>query len=267
LLTDPDNAIKAYALSIPGNDVEKGIAAAWAVVDSSFKLQPAQVAQPPAPEGVEKQVDITYDSGDSQRAVTGRGELVGGRIYAVLVDGKADAIEKRVSQVGIVRSIQIKTAKVVDLTNIMPKPVDAQITSQWETYIRDAMQRASVPGVEVAVVQNGKVVYMDTFGVKELGKPDPVTPDTLMMIGSVTKSMTTLMMATLVDDGKLSWDTPAVQLYPSDHTAGADRLASNLPVFHALRRSFPVQQSDGSNRRLRRSDRRERRLYSPVGGI
>jgi CubicO group peptidase (beta-lactamase class C family) len=97
----------------------------------------------------------------------------------------------------------------------MPKPVDAQITSQWEAYVRDAMQRASVPGVEVAVVQNGKVVYMNTFGVKELGKPDPVTPDTLMMIGSVTKSMTTLMMATLVDDGKLSWDTPAVQLYPS----------------------------------------------------
>ena len=215
LLTDPDNAIKAYVLSVPGNDVEKGIADAWAVVDPSFKLQPVQVDQPPAPEGVEKQVNITYDSGDPQRAVTGNGELVAGRIYAVLVDGKADAIEKRVSQVGIVKTIQISAAKVVDLTNVMPKSVDAQITSQWEAYIRDAMEQASVPGVEVAVVQNGNVVYIGTFGVKELGKPDPVTPDTLMMIGSVTKSMTTLMMASLVDDGKLSWDTPAVQLYPS----------------------------------------------------
>src|SRR4051812_8578612 len=37
MLTDPDNVIKVYALSVPGNDVEKGIAAAWAVVDSSFK--------------------------------------------------------------------------------------------------------------------------------------------------------------------------------------------------------------------------------------
>ena len=215
LLTDPDNSIKAYVLSVPGNDVKKGIATAWAVVDPTFKLKPAQVDQPPAPEGVEKQEIITYDSGDPQRAVTGKGELVAGRIYVVLVDGKADAIQKRVSQVGIVQVIQISAAKVVDLTNVMPKQVDAQITSQWESYIQNAMQRANVPGIEVAVVQNGKVVYMNTFGVKELGKPDPVTPDTLMMIGSVTKSMTTLMMASLVDDGKLSWDTPAVQLYPS----------------------------------------------------
>jgi CubicO group peptidase (beta-lactamase class C family) len=215
LLADPDNAIKAYVLSAPGNDLEKGLAAAWTVVDPNFNLKPVQADQPPAPEGVEKQMTITYDTGDPQRVVTGKGELVAGRIYMVLVDGKADAMQKRVSQVGIVQTMEINAAKVTDLTNVLPKPLDAQITSQWEAYIRDAMQRADVPGVEVAVVQNGKVVYMNAIGVKEMGKPDPVNTDTMMMIGSVTKSLTTLMMATLVDDGKLSWDTPAVQLYPS----------------------------------------------------
>jgi CubicO group peptidase (beta-lactamase class C family) len=229
LLTDPDNTIKAYVLSVPGNDIEKGITAAWKMVDPSFKLQSAQVDQPPAPEGVEKQVMISYDSGDPLRVVTGKGELVAGRIYVVLVDGKADAIQKRITQVGIVQTIQINAARVVDLTNVMPETIDGQITSQWEAYIRDAMKRASVPGVQVAIVQNGKVVYMNAFGVKELGKPDPLTTDTLMMIGSVTKSMTTLMMATLVDDGKLSWDTPAVQLYP-DFAVADPQLSNQITI-------------------------------------
>ena len=42
-------------------------------------------------------------------------------------------------------------------------------------------------------------------GVKELGGTQPVTPDTLFMIGSITKPMTTMLAAALVDDGRLSW--------------------------------------------------------------
>ena len=41
-----------------------------------------------------------------------------------------------------------------------------------------------------------------------------MTPDTRMMIGSTGKSLTTMMMATLVDDGLMTWDTPVVDLYP-----------------------------------------------------
>ena len=57
--------------------------------------------------------------------------------------------------------------------------------------------------------KDGEVVYAQGFGVRELGGTVPVTPDTLMMIGSVTKSMTSTMAATVVDDGWLSWDTPS----------------------------------------------------------
>jgi CubicO group peptidase (beta-lactamase class C family) len=215
LLTDPDNAIKAYVLSVPGTDPEQAISAAWAIVDPSFKLQPVRVDQPPAPEGVEQEVKIIYDSADPQRLVTGIGDLVQGRVYVVLIDGSVSALMKRDSQVTTVEGIQINAAKKQDLTGEKPKALDDQILSQFDAYIRDAMQRASVPGAEVAVIQDGKVVYMKAFGVRTLGKPDPVTTDTLMMIGSTTKAMTTMMMASLVDSGKLGWDTPAVQLYPS----------------------------------------------------
>ena len=65
-----------------------------------------------------------------------------------------------------------------------------------------------------AVVQNGEIVYLNGFGVKELGGTQPVTPDTMMMIGSITKSMTTMLAASLIDDGTLTWDTPLAQLLP-----------------------------------------------------
>ena len=46
-----------------------------------------------------------------------------------------------------------------------------------------------------------------------------MTPDTLLMIGSVTKPMTSTLAATLVDDGRLRWDTPLVELLPGFATA------------------------------------------------
>jgi CubicO group peptidase (beta-lactamase class C family) len=60
----------------------------------------------------------------------------------------------------------------------------------------------NVPGAAVAVVQNGEVVYQQGFGIREQGGSELVTPETLMMIGSITKPMTATMAATVVDDGE-----------------------------------------------------------------
>ena len=87
------------------------------------------------------------------------------------------------------------------------------------------MQVAQIPGMSVAVVEHGKVIYVEGFGVRELGKNDPVTPDTLLMIGSSTKPLTTLMMATVVDDGLMQWDTPATSILPAFAVGAAARTA------------------------------------------
>ncbi len=61
---------------------------------------------------------------------------------------------------------------------------------------------------------NGRMLEKG-LGVRELGKNDPVTPATLFMIGSMTKPLTSLMMARLVDRKQFTWDTPVTQLFPS----------------------------------------------------
>jgi CubicO group peptidase (beta-lactamase class C family) len=82
-----------------------------------------------------------------------------------------------------------------DLSKVAARPFDRAMQAQLAGYITTVMQREQVPGAAVAIVQDGKVVYQQGFGVREKGKPDPVTPETLMMIGSTGKSMTTSTMA------------------------------------------------------------------------
>lgn len=94
------------------------------------------------------------------------------------------------------------------------KQFDKEMAHDLDRFIPSVLKDTSVPGVSVAVVQGGKVVYARGFGVRELGKSGRVTPETLMMIGSTGKSMTTLMMASAIDDGKFNWETKVKDLYP-----------------------------------------------------
>jgi CubicO group peptidase (beta-lactamase class C family) len=102
----------------------------------------------------------------------------------------------------------------VDLSGVAPLPLTGNRQAEFETYIADILAMTGVPGAAVAVVQNGEVVYRQGFGVRELGGSESVTPETLMMIGSITKPMTATMAATVVDAGDATWDTPVVDLLP-----------------------------------------------------
>jgi CubicO group peptidase (beta-lactamase class C family) len=82
-------------------------------------------------------------------------------------------------------------------------------------FVEDARRAFDVPGVALGLVQDGKVVFADGFGVRELGKPAKVDADTLFLSASTTKPLTTLMLAKLVDSGRFTWDTPVTQVLPS----------------------------------------------------
>src|SRR5438132_10193968 len=82
-----------------------------------------------------------------------------------------------------------------------------------DAIVRDAMKFWRVPGVAVGIVRLGdrrddQVVYLRGHGIKEFGKPDPVTADTIFPLASCTKAFTTTAMAMLVDEGKMNWDDP-----------------------------------------------------------
>ena len=116
---------------------------------------------------------------------------------------------------------------------IAPQELTSEHLAELEAYIVDLLAATAVPGAAVAVVQNGEVVYQQGFGVRTLGEDNPVTPDTLMLVGSTQKSMTSLLAATLVDAGSLEWDSRLVDLLPGFATADPE-LTRRLTVADAF---------------------------------
>jgi CubicO group peptidase (beta-lactamase class C family) len=84
----------------------------------------------------------------------------------------------------------------------------------YDAYVNAALATWKVPGVGIAIVRNDSVIYAKGYGVRELGKPDPVTERTLFAIGSASKAFTSASVAMLVDDGKLRWDDAATKYLP-----------------------------------------------------
>ena len=70
------------------------------------------------------------------------------------------------------------------------------------------------PGVSIAIVENGAPTLAKGWGVRELGKPEPVGPDTIFVIGSTSKAFTVAALAVLVDEGKLKWDDKIIDHMP-----------------------------------------------------
>lgn len=79
-----------------------------------------------------------------------------------------------------------------------PKPVDE--------VVERALKEFQAPGAAVVIVQDDKVIYLKGFGVREQGKDEKVTPDTVFAIASCTKAFTSTLVAMLVDEGKMAWD-------------------------------------------------------------
>jgi CubicO group peptidase (beta-lactamase class C family) len=84
----------------------------------------------------------------------------------------------------------------------------------YDQLVQGMIDAWKVPGLAVAIVKDGQVVYEKGFGWRDTEKKLPVTPDTLFAIGSATKAFTTFVMGTLVDEGKLDWDKPVSTFLP-----------------------------------------------------
>ena len=77
-----------------------------------------------------------------------------------------------------------------------------------------ALKDWNVPGMAIAIVKDGKVVLAKGYGLREMGKPDPVNEDTLFAIASNTKAFTATLIGMLVDERKLGWDDRVQQYLP-----------------------------------------------------
>lgn len=91
---------------------------------------------------------------------------------------------------------------------------------------RDLLGRTGMPGMAVAIVETGATLLAEGFGVRELGKPEPIDADTVFQIASVSKCLASTVVAAVVGEGVVSWSS---------------RLSDIDPGF-ALKQAYPTQE-------------------------
>lgn len=111
--------------------------------------------------------------------------------------------------------------------------------------VDDIMRRSGIPGVAIAVVHGGKVVFSRGFGLRQLGTTLPIDPETVFQIASISKSVSASVAAIQATKGSINWDDPIVKYLP-DFELSDPYVATHATIgdFFAHRSGLPHEAGD-----------------------
>jgi CubicO group peptidase (beta-lactamase class C family) len=89
----------------------------------------------------------------------------------------------------------------------LSEPIEA-VVADLEAFIPEYMREQNIPGVGIALIRDGEVVWTEGFGVANAFTREAVSPDTVFEVASNSKVVTAYIALRLVDQGLLSLDEP-----------------------------------------------------------
>jgi CubicO group peptidase (beta-lactamase class C family) len=217
ILEPPEADTHIAIVDSQADGASAAVAAAWAAYKPEAKRPIKLVTPRPAREGWDERQVFDYETSPNERAVVQVIALRAGSTWtAFILDGSEPTVEKRGAPIGLILgSLRPKGYQRESFAGRKPQPLDAAHIAQIKAFVETSVQELGIPGASMALIDGGKVVYEGGFGVRELGKPERVDENTLFMAASNTKGMTTLLLSELVDEKKLRWDQPVIDVYPS----------------------------------------------------
>jgi CubicO group peptidase (beta-lactamase class C family) len=93
-------------------------------------------------------------------------------------------------------------------------PAEDPRLAGFDAYVESVRKQFDVPGIAVAIVEDGRIVFERGYGPREIGKPQQVDANTLFAIASNTKAFTAAALSILADEGKLSLDDRVIDHLP-----------------------------------------------------
>ena len=109
---------------------------------------------------------------------------------------------------------QRMSCSLVLLASLALPALAAEPAETLDAYVRQVVEDWEVPGLAIAVVKDGELVFAEGYGTTEIGGSEAVDEHTLFAIGSTTKAMTAALLGTLVDQELMGWDDAAVDHLP-----------------------------------------------------
>lgn len=235
VLEAPEHDLELAFVEVREKDLAKAIALAWARIQPAFARKPKTTNEPPPRDGWDAITQIVYDTSAAEgRDVVALARRKGDVTYVTLIDGTTAALSRRGANLSTaIASFRAPGVEEESFAGRKANVLDAKRLEAFERFVEQARVQAKVPGVAVAVVQGRAIVYEHGFGARTLGRAETVTPQTLFEIGSITKPLTSLMMAKLVDEGRFGWDTPVTDVLPG-FALGDPDATKKLTMRHTL---------------------------------
>ena len=254
IISPPEGDSALVLVDVKADDAEAAVAAAWAAYKArSWALKEAN--ERADNDGWSKRKSFDYlTSPNEKRAVIAGAWFANDSWTVWIYDMANDVGSKRGAAVNLVLgSLRPKGYERESFAGKTAIKLDQERLAELTGFVERGLKESKVPGTSLAIIQDGKVVFSGGFGVRELGKPEPVDGDTLYMVASNSKGLSTLMLAKLVDEGKLSWDDPVTKVMPGlqaggheHHSAGKGR----APGMCLHRSAAPGYGVDSGIRRL-----------------
>jgi CubicO group peptidase (beta-lactamase class C family) len=217
ILGAPEGESWLALVDVTAPDAAAAVAAAWKAYKPQAKWPVKMASDRPDREGWSKQRVFDYQTSPNERRdVIAFARFAGGSWTILLYDMSQPTGEKRASQVRLVMDRLLPKGYTPEsfAGKKANKLTPARI-AELGKFVDEGRKTLGIPGVALGVVQNGKVVFAGGFGSRELGGAKKIDADTLFMIASNTKALATLLLAKLVADGKMGWETPVTTLLPS----------------------------------------------------
>jgi CubicO group peptidase (beta-lactamase class C family) len=98
---------------------------------------------------------------------------------------------------------------------ILAAAAPAFAAEKLDTIVKAAMENSHVPAVGAIIIRDGKISERVVRGVRRNDGKSSVQADDVWLIGSTGKVMTVAMIARLVEQGKLAWNTPLEEMLPA----------------------------------------------------
>jgi CubicO group peptidase (beta-lactamase class C family) len=218
VLETPEADSRIALVDVRAADADAAVAAAWAAFQPGVPLRPLQSVTPEAnKDGWEDLRTYRYRTSPNER----RTVMVGAKRHAGvwtlwIYDMFEPTADRRLAQVALIlgrllpRGYQRET-----FAGRRARAIDGGRLRELTDFIERGRRELGVPGVALGLVQGGQVLFEGGFGARALGEPAPVDADTLFLVASNTKALTTLLLGTLVAEGRLGWDTPVRQVFPA----------------------------------------------------
>lgn len=234
ILTPPEEGSQVLLVDVEADTAEEAIAAAWATYKKP-QWEVLQVNDQADNDGWSKRKQFVYrTSPNEKRGVTAGAWWANDSWTVYIYDVTNDVGGRRAAQINLVLGSLVPIGfERESFAGKKAKQLGAAEIAELVAFVERGLDVTGVPGTSIGIIQDGKVVHSGGVGVRELGQPEKVDGDSLYMIASNTKGLATLLLAKLVDEGKIDWKDKVIDVYP-DFKLGDAATTEQVLVEHLV---------------------------------